>query len=248
MNRIRGFAGRECVLMLFYLLCLSMAWEPSLYRGIASWREEGKEQRITEDVSETAVSAEPSSAESSPRIALTFDDGPSGECTLDLLDGLKERGVKASFFLIGQNVDRYPEVVKRMEEDGHLLGNHTYHHVELTALSDEEACREIMDTREAIRRATGKDTEYMRPPFGSWKDSMEEELAVLPVMWTVDPLDWTTENTDEIVDRVVTETEENDIILLHDCYQSSVEAALRIVDLLQKAGFEFVTVDELLMD
>ena len=90
--------------------------------------------------------------------------------------------------------------------------------------------------------------EYMRPPFGVWQKNLELEMDVMPVMWSVDPLDWTTENTDEIVNKVVTETEENDIILLHDCYESSVDAALRIVDILQKKGFEFVTADKLIME
>lgn len=89
---------------------------------------------------------------------------------------------------------------------------------------------------------------YMRPPFGAWQRELEVKMEVLPVLWSVDPLDWMTENVDEIVSKVVTEAEEGDIILLHDCYASSVEAALRIVDFLQKEGYEFVTVDRLLLD
>ena len=86
----------------------------------------------------------------------------------------------------------------------------------------------------------------MRPPFGAWQKKLEWELDVMPVMWTIDPLDWTTNNEDEIVNKVVTQAKENDIILLHDCYESSVNAALRIIDILQ--GYEFVTVDELIMN
>ena len=115
-------------------------------------------------------------------------------------------------------------------------------------MSREEAHKELDMTDALIREITGKETEFVRPPFGAFPDDMEEELDKLYVKWTVDPLDWTTENTDEIVQRVVTETEENDIILLHDCYSSSVEAALRIIDILQERGYEFVTVDRLLMD
>ena len=88
----------------------------------------------------------------------------------------------------------------------------------------------------------------MRPPFGARQKKLEWELDVMPVMWTIDPLDWATNNEDEIVNKVVTQAKENDIILLHDCYESSVNAALRIVDILQKEGFEFVTVDELIMN
>ena len=103
-------------------------------------------------------------------------------------------------------------------------------------------------TNEVIQNITGEPVEYMRPPFGAWQKVLEERLHVFPVLWTVDPLDWTTENADEIVNKVVTEAGENDIILLHDCYKSSVEAALRIIDLLQAEGYEFVTVDELIVE
>ena len=89
-----------------------------------------------------------------PRIAITFDDGPSA-CTPPLLDGLKERNVKATFFLVGENVEVYPEIVKRIHEEGHLIGNHTYHHVEITKLSDEEAMYEINKTDEVIAGITG---------------------------------------------------------------------------------------------
>lgn len=185
-------------------------------------------------------------SEPGPRIALTFDDGP-GPYTECLLDGLKERGVKASFFLIGRSVKEYPEAVKRMEEEGHLIGNHTYNHVKLKGLSPEETRREIQKTDEAVYEITGKHVAYLRPPFGEWEEDLELTYPVLPVMWTVDPLDWTTENVEEIVDRVVTQAGENDMILLHDCYDSSVEAALQIVDRLLAEGFDFVRVDELLI-
>lgn len=185
-------------------------------------------------------------SEPGPRIALTFDDGP-GPYTERLLDGLKERGVKASFFLIGRSVKEYPEAVKRMEEEGHLIGNHTYSHVKLKGLSPEETRREIQKTDEAVYEITGKHVAYLRPPFGEWEEDLELTYPVLPVMWTVDPLDWTTENVEEIVDRVVTQAGENDMILLHDCYDSSVEAALQIVDRLLAEGFDFVRVDELLI-
>lgn len=238
---------KETLLMFVYVLCTGILWSPSIYHQRQDIEREEKEVRL-EDVGEAAAYVSASMEEESPRIAITFDDGPSGSWTPVLLDGLKERGVKGTFFLIGQNVEKYPETVKRLYEEGHLIGNHTYHHVEITKVSEEEAYREILDTNEAIRRVTGENVEYMRPPFGAWQKDLEFDMPVLPVMWTIDPLDWTTENTDEVVNKVVTEAEENDIILLHDCYKSSVEAALRIIDILQEEGFEFVTVDELLMD
>lgn len=204
-----------------------------------------KMENVREACGYVSASATPVEA---PKIALTFDDGPSTAWTPALLDGLKERGVKATFFLIGENADKNPEIVKRMAEEGHLIGNHTYHHVELTKVSENEARLELADTSAVIARITGKEPEYMRPPFGAWQRKLEQEIQMLPVLWTIDPLDWTTENQDEIVNKVVTEAEENDIILLHDCYKSSVEAGLRIIDILQEEGFVFVTVDELLLN
>lgn len=183
-----------------------------------------------------------------PKIAITFDDGPNAVYTPLLLEGLKERNVKATFFLIGMNAEKNQDIVRRMSGEGHMIGNHTYHHVEITKVTDEKAYEEIERTSELLENITGQPTEYMRPPFGLWQKKMEEKLSIFPVMWTIDPLDWTTENVDEIVNKVVTEAEEGDIILLHDCYKSSVEAALQIIDILKERGFAFVTVDELIMN
>lgn len=200
----------------------------------------------TETVEKELKKSEP--VQEKPCIALTFDDGPSRRYTGKLLDGLKKRGVKASFFLIGKNVKENPDLVKRIYEEGHLIGNHTYNHVQITHLSEEEAVREIEKTDQEISRITGEHVMYMRPPFGAWQRDLEIKMEVLPVLWSVDPLDWTTENVDEIVSKVVTDVKEGDIILLHDCYASSVDAALRIIDVLQEEGYEFVTVDRLLID
>lgn len=236
-NKIKMLCG------LLYTLCLLQVLGISVYQNLKD-----EEEEETNKIDDAIAFVSSSMVEEPPRIAITFDDGPSSQCTGRLLDGLKERDVKATFFLIGENAKENPELVKRLDEEGHLIGNHTYHHVEITKVSDEEAKKEILDTNKVITSITGKSVEYMRPPFGLWQRNLEMEIEVLPVMWTIDPLDWTTENVDEIVNKVVTEAEENDIILLHDCYDSSVDAALRIIDILQKKGFEFVTVDQLIMN
>lgn len=207
-----------------------------------------KKTKETEGEIQQKESVEESGVKEKPSIAITFDDGPSSHYTGRLLDGLKERNVKASFFLIGENAEESPVLVERIYKEGHLIGNHTYSHVQMTHLSEEAAVREIEKTDQVISAITGEHVAYMRPPFGAWQRELEVRMEVLPVLWSVDPLDWTTENVDEIVSKVVTEVEEGDIILLHDCYASSVEAALRIVDILQKEGYEFVTVDRLLID
>ena len=183
-----------------------------------------------------------------PRIAITFDYGPSAKYTPQLLDGLKERNVKASFFVIGKMAEENPKLIQREKEEGHLIGNHTYNHVDISKISDEDAVSEIQKTNQVIEKVTKDNVEYLRAPFGSWKKNLVGRMNVFPVAWSVDPLDWTTENADEIVNKVVTEVKENDIILLHDCYQSSVDAALRIIDILRKEGYEFVTVDKLILE
>ena len=182
------------------------------------------------------------------KIALTFDDGPSPVCTPQLLDGLKKRDVKVTFFVTGQNVESYPDIVKRASDEGHLIGNHTFHHVQLTAANTEEFKAEIVSTNEIIQEVTGKETSFIRPPYGSWDKKYEKELNMFPVLWDVDPLDWCSTNVDKIVRNVLSHTKENSIILMHASYDSTVTAALQIVDILQAEGYEFVTVDEILFD
>lgn len=182
-----------------------------------------------------------------PQIALTFDDGPT-IYTETLLEGLKERDVKASFFLLGRNVEGKEELVKTMYEDGHLIGNHTYNHVRLSKISREQAVEEIQSTSELIYEITGQYTSFIRPPYGEWSRELEYAVTMFPVLWSVDPLDWKTENADTVVQRVEKTVEEGDIILLHDGSESSVEAALRIIDDLTAEGYQFVTVEEMLLE
>lgn len=189
-----------------------------------------------------------SASEEKKQIALTFDDGPHPVYTAQLLDGLAERGVKASFFVIGKNIPGNESLIARMDAEGHLIGNHTYDHVKICDLPQQEACEQVEKTSSLVQAITGKSTDFVRPPFGAWNRGMECSFVMIPVLWDVDPLDWTTKNTHEVVRRVLEETEAGDIILLHDCYASSVEAALQIVDELQQQGYEFVTAEELILE
>ncbi|MFI3207840.1 MAG: polysaccharide deacetylase family protein [Eubacteriales bacterium] len=182
------------------------------------------------------------------KIALTFDDGPSDiEGGTDyLLDGLASRGVQATFFVLGSRAEDNPLIMTRLYEEGHLIGNHTYSHVDLADVSLEQMLEELEKTNQIIESYTGEEVVYMRPPYGDWNSNYNDEINMVPVFWTIDSLDWTTDNVEEIVNRVVTQAQENDIILMHDCYPSSSEAAFQIIDILQERGFEFVTVDEIL--
>ena len=182
------------------------------------------------------------------KIALTFDDGPHPYYTEELLDGLKERGVVATFFVTGEHASLHPDVIKRMQEEGHLIGNHTYSHMQLTKKNREKFKEELVRTNEVLQEITGVEVEYVRPPYGSWDKSFEAELNMIPVLWTIDPLDWCSSNVGCITDRIVKKAGENEIILMHDYYDTSVTAALKVVDQLLEEGYVFVTVEEILFE
>lgn len=187
-------------------------------------------------------------AENAKKIALTFDDGPHPVYTPVLLDGLAKRKVKATFFITGENAEAYPELVKRMQEEGHLIGNHTYSHIQLTQGNREKFKGELVKTNEIIEEITGQGVTYVRPPYGSWDKSFEKELNMIPVLWNIDPLDWCCNDASCVIRKVESAAGEDAIILLHDSYPSTVTAALQIVDDLQQRGYVFVTVEEILFD
>ena len=182
------------------------------------------------------------------KIALTFDDGPDEEYTPMLLDGLAERGVRVSFFVIGAAAEEHPEIMKRIVEEGHLIGNHTYNHVDLKTMTRTAARKEIKKANEVIAEYTGEEPCFLRPPFGSASKKIEKELEMIEVLWTIDTMDWSCKNEESICNTVYREIEENSIILMHDEYPSTVRSALSIIDRLQNEGYEFVTVDEIVMD
>lgn len=182
------------------------------------------------------------------KIALTFDDGPHPQYTPEMLAALKERNVKATFFLLGEEVEKYPEIVKQIQEEGHLIGNHSYKHEQLSKLPMEQACSQVTRTNELIYAITGVYPSYLRPPFGDWHEKLDCEVNMVEVLWDVDTLDWSIQNHGKIVNRAMKNLHENDIILMHDGYETSVTAAMEIIDTLQNQGYEFVTVDELIFE
>ena len=181
-------------------------------------------------------------------IALTFDDGPDDVYTAKLLDGLKERGIHATFFLMGQKIKGNEALVERMQEEGHLIGNHSYSHVPLTKAGTEAVCLAVEQTSDMIEEITGARPQYIRPPYGDWNDELECRMDMTTVLWSVDSLDWKLLSKNAVVKRVLKEAEDGDIILMHDIFPSSVSAALEIVDALTREGYTFVTINELLID
>lgn len=182
------------------------------------------------------------------KVAITFDDGPHPIYTPQLLDGLEKRGIKATFFVTGENASLHPELIQRIHDDGHIIGNHTYSHIQLTSSNRELFKQELVKTNKVISNITGDNVIFVRPPYGSWDKKLEKELNMFPVLWTVDPLDWCSDNPSCVVKETLKNVKENDIILLHDYYDTSVTAALEIIDKLSEKGYMFVTVDEILFD
>ena len=185
--------------------------------------------------------------EEPPTIALTFDDGPNARYTPMLLDGLKKRNIRASFFLIGENIEGNEDILLQMRKDGHLIGNHTWDHVQLDKIPAEKARLEIEKTNNRIYEASGIYPSYVRPPFGAWIKDMELSVTMLPVFWDVDTLDWQSKNIDSILSIAQKQVHDGSIILMHDGYQTSVDAALKIADLFTEKGYVFVTADQLLL-
>lgn len=182
------------------------------------------------------------------KVAITFDDGPNPEYTVELLEGLQKRGVKATFFVLGAEVEKYPDIVKKIDDGGHLIGVHSYEHVNFGQIGDEAAIEQIEKTQEAIHNVTGKYAGYIRPPYGCWKKSLDVEVPLIEVLWDIDPLDWATKDADTVVQRILKGVPEGSIILLHDASQSSVQAAFSVIDILQQENYEFVTVEDLLLE
>lgn len=206
----------------------------------------GEDARKPETVKESEEESE--KQEQKKKIALTFDDGPHPQYTPEMLSVLKERNVKATFFLLGEEVEKYPEIVKQLQEEGHVVGNHSYKHEQLSKLTMEQACKQVNRTNDLIYDITGVYPSYLRPPFGDWHEKLDCEVNMVEVLWDVDTLDWSSKNHASIVQKVINNVKENDIILMHDGYETSVTAAREIIDTLQKQGYEFVTVDEILFD
>ena len=192
--------------------------------------------------------AEAVEVEEKKKIALTFDGGPNPYFTMELLEGLKKRGVKATFFVLGEEVKEFPEILSAIHEDGHMIGIHSYKHVNFGQIGDEKAMEQIEMTQEVIHSVTGEYAGFIRPPYGCWKKELDKKVPLIEVLWDVDPLDWAVTDADTVVQRILKDTKEGSIILLHDASASSVQAAFTVIDVLEKQGYEFVTVDELLLN
>jgi peptidoglycan-N-acetylglucosamine deacetylase len=185
-----------------------------------------------------------------PYIAMTFDDGPSATLTPKLLDLLAARHIKATFFVIGENVAEHPEIVARAAREGHEIANHSWSHPNLAKMSDEAVRRQIQQTDDAIKNATGKRPTFLRPPYGSitarQKRWIHDEFGYDIILWDVDPFDWKRPGPAVVRARILNETQPGSIVLSHDIHPGTIEAMPSTFDELEAKAFKFVTVSELI--
>jgi peptidoglycan/xylan/chitin deacetylase (PgdA/CDA1 family) len=185
-----------------------------------------------------------------PYIALTFDDGPSATLTPKLLDLLAARHIKATFFVIGENVAEHPEIVARAAREGHEIGNHSWSHPNFAKMSDERVRQQLWRTDTAIQSATGTRPTLMRPPYGSItareKRWIHDELGYDIILWDVDPYDWKRPGPAVVRNRILKETQPGSLVLSHDIHPGTIEAMPSTLDALAAKGFKFVTVSELI--
>ena len=184
-------------------------------------------------------------APETPLVALTFDDGPNRSTTTKLLDGLAQRGVKCTFFIVGEMIPGNEDLIERMAAEGHQIGVHSYDHVYLTGLSSADFQAQVGRTNGILSELTGGATFCIRPPYGAVDAGVEKKAPSALILWSVDPEDWKYKDAARVAAHVVSHAKDGDIVLLHDIYSTSVEAALDIVDVLHQRGFLFVTVEEL---
>lgn len=181
-----------------------------------------------------------------PMIALTFDDGPYPEVTAAILDALEQYGVKATFFVLGSRVKGQEDMLKRMEELGCEIGNHTWSHADLTGLSAAQCISEIEKTNEEFKRVLGHGAAVVRPPFGHYNSTVRNLVPYPLILWTVDTGDWQKQNPRQLARSVVEQAKEGCVILMHDQQTSTAEAITDIIPLLVREGFRFVTISELI--
>ncbi len=186
----------------------------------------------------------------SPVVAMTFDDGPHPTHTPRLLDMLRERNLRATFYLIGNRVVQYPNIARRIAEEGHEIGNHSWSHPFMDRLSAAAVTREIDQTTDAIFQVTGRPPVTFRPPYGAFTRNQRTNLHAarsLPtILWSVDPQDWRRPGPSVVANRILTHAHQGGIILSHDIHRGTIDAMPQTLDGLTARGLRFATVSQML--
>ena len=172
---------------------------------------------------------------------LTFDDGPSQAVTPLILDLLKEENIKATFFVLCSRISGYSDIVRREAELGMEIGNHSYSHSKLNSLSRADIVSQKNQTDSAVKNITGTNTTVFRPPYGSSNQTVSEVFNMPVILWSIDTLDWKTRNTQSTIDAVMNNVKDGDIILMHDIYEATANAAVQLIPMLIDDSSAFIT-------
>jgi len=178
-------------------------------------------------------------------IAFTFDDGPSNGPTNKLLDNLDKYNAKVTFFVLGSRVNQYRTSLLRAYKEGNQIGSHTYSHLNLYKLNDYDILREVKNTNKRIEEITGDNTVLLRPPYGNINNDIKKLTDMYTILWDIDTLDWKYKDKNKIADNIIKNAHDGAIVLLHDIYETSIDGALLAMEKLQKEGYAFVTIEEM---
>ncbi|HQD39340.1 MAG TPA: polysaccharide deacetylase family sporulation protein PdaB [Bacillota bacterium] len=184
------------------------------------------------------------------KVALTFDATWGADYTPKLLEILRQEKVKATFYLAGFWIEKYPEMVKKIAQEGHELGNHTYSHPHLNSLGEEEIKKELTRTHQMLKELTGKDSTVFRPPFGEYSNKVikvAEECGYKTIIWDVDSLDWKNLSAAQMQKRILERVRPGSIVLMHNAGLHTPEALPGLIKELKKRGYKFTTTSELLI-
>lgn len=183
-------------------------------------------------------------------VAMTFDDGPHPSLTPQLLDLLKERNIKCTFFVVGKNAKAYPQIIRRIIAEGHEIGNHTWTHRSLTSGSDEQIRKELQQSEDALFAAANYRPQVIRPPYGAIntriKQLMFSEFGYSTIMWSVDPQDWRRPGSSVVTSRLLAGAHPGAIMLAHDIHPGTITAMPAFFDQMLAKGYQFVTVSQLM--
>ncbi|MEG0383582.1 MAG: polysaccharide deacetylase family protein [Solibacillus sp.] len=180
------------------------------------------------------------------KIALTFDDGPHPVVTEKILAVLLQNDIKATFFVLGQNVGKYPQIVNQAAKQGHEIANHSWSHANFTKLSGTQITAELEQTNEVIYKASGKYPNLYRPPYGATNANVRGQTSMEAVMWSVDTMDWKHRTPEKTLAYVKEQVKDNGIILMHDIHSETADSLEAVINYLIEQDYEFVTASELL--
>lgn len=187
-----------------------------------------------------------------PKVAITFDDGPHPLTTMQILAILRQKKVKATFFVLGENAEAYPKIVKQIHDEGHELSNHGYSHTFFSTLSEAKYKKEILNTENIVSNIIGTKPVLLRPPGGHYNNrslAVAEEMGYLMVLWSIDTRDWANVSVSNML-HTIEKARPGDIILLHDtrARNHTIEALPFIIDMLQSKGYQLVTLSDLIFN